>query len=154
MAAGEFPPIADLGGTDMTNSLRRSSWLDDLLAQTNVADVLCEALARTLKGADATAISNAIGAVAARLAMLEKQTEEWAFWRHILEMMLVGDRVPPAAKTAARRALRGGYSLNAMTFLAECIVEHMRPKEVDCSHLTDEGVSTPGDTVVCMRRAT
>jgi hypothetical protein len=148
----------------MTSSFRRSSsksrpganpaeetaWLDGLLEQISVADVLCEALARALKGADATAMSNTIGAVAARMMLVERDKEEWAFWQNLLELMSANDHVPPSAKAAAGRALRGRYSPNAITFLAECIVEHVS-KEVDCNHLTAEGVPTPGDTAVCTR---
>jgi hypothetical protein len=123
---------------------------DGLFAQINVADVLCEVLTRALEGADTTAIDNALGAVAVRMALIEdekKKEEEWAFWQNLLELMSANDHVPPSAKTAAGRALRGRYSPNAISFFAECIVEHVS-KEVDCNHLTDEGVPTPGNAAL------
>jgi hypothetical protein len=132
----------------MTNSIRRANpaeELDGLLAQINVADILCEALTRALEGADKTAIDNAIGAVAVRMVLAEKH--ERAFWQNLLELLSANDHVPPSAKTAAGRALRGRHGPNAMTFLAECIVEHVS-KEGDCSHLAAEGVPRPGDAAV------
>jgi hypothetical protein len=131
----------------MTNSLANPAeetvWLDGLLAQTNIADVLCEALTRALEGADKTAINHAIGAIAARTVLLGKKEAEWAFWQNLLEMMTANDHVPPPAKTAARRALHEQPSRNAMTFLAKCIGEHLS----NCNNLMAEGVTTPGDTV-------
>jgi hypothetical protein len=133
------------------NPTEETAGLDDLLAQINVADVLCKALARALEGADATSIDNAVGAVAVRMTLLEQKTVERAFWRRILRLMSDNNHVPLAAKTAARRALSGRYSPDAMSFFAECIIEHMRPKEVDCNNNTPtEGTSAPGDAVVPM----
>jgi len=93
-------------------------------ARMNVADVLCGTLTQALEGSDTTAINHAIGAIAARMVLLEKKEAEWAFWRNLLELMTVNGHVPPPAKIAARRALHQQPGRNATALLASCIAEH------------------------------
>lgn len=117
------------------------AWLDVSLAQVNVADVLCEALASALEGKDRKGISNAMSAVAVRMALVGEDSAEWSFWNYLLEQIVGNGHVHPAANTAARRTVVGRYNrIEGSAFLSKCIVESI---EGECSSRASEVGPTP-----------
>jgi hypothetical protein len=117
-----------------------AAWLDARLAQVNVADALCKALASALEGKDRKAISNAMSAVAVRMALVEEDSEEWSFWNSLLEQMASNDHVHPAANTAARRTMLGRYNrIDGRAFLAKCIVDRVSVEGGSSRKANDSG---------------
>jgi len=116
------------------------AWLDARLVQVNVAEALCKALAGALEGKDRKAISNAMSAVAVRMALVGKDSAEWSFWNNLLEQIAVNGHVHPAANTAARRTVLGRYNrIEGSAFLSKCIVESIG----ECSSRVSEVGPTP-----------